>query len=422
MAYTHVSLPRATASFDSAGGRYATLDRGASFDKYGAYPSAFDTGSAVFSARGVLDGTMQSVMPVIDASGGMDGSVQSVRSVRPWPDLPMAPVSSAKKSSIPMIDAAPAAKYHPLASDRVHRDLSTSTSPPEGPIFMSSTQFADSSRFSQRSPSPVPLGAPAPSLPARPTPFDSGVAPTSAVDCGGYGDGRSTWTVMQPQGSVAQPTPFDSRPAMVAQHSMAPQPSPFDSQPATMMQPPSIPRASPFDSRRSPVTILGGDLSVVEPTPLDGRAPDLGGMALMDMPLAMPDRPDVGSLERRLDAWSEEYLDERLRGMERVAKLAAMAVGAPTDSATPWRPGGRDFREAFVSQPLAGFYVDKSRIALREAYLASTTYHTRDQDFIDWLACISSERQEKRRQMLQQHAWRNAFPLEEEDDSEEEEY
>jgi len=473
--------------FSRAGSTFGALDAGghwrpaSSFDDASSFCGALDAagrrhsamtmtnsdhaGSAVFSARGTLDGTLQSVRPVIDASYG-DGAVRQVLDARQvsTDTLPLG-------SPHAVLDGG--ATSTRTGSKVVTPDTTRRESgrmpwpyPPEGPVLPRTAQPADPAL--QQAPQGRQL-MPPPTLPSqldvpmppveirslsRVTPFDSMLV--SRADSGMH----APWARMATQESQSRPTPFDSammpRSVIVSQPMPPPpqldgaehmsvfapgigqsgphdgqigltfaelqqrgstaQPTPFDSRPALAPQRVSVMPETPFDSR--PLT--WGQSMV---TPLECQSPGSGGQAfdlrhlMTEMPPTMPERPDVQKLERAIEEQREQELDERLRSLERLQRSAALALGTPSGgTASAWRPGGRDFQEVYVTQPLAGFYVDKSRVALREAYLASKTYLEQDQEYIDWFACISSERRETRMQVLQQHGWRERLHLDSESD------
>jgi len=167
----------------------------------------------------------------------------------------------------------------------------------------------------------------------------------------------------------------------------------------TMLQPEG---PTPFDSASFAVTLPPGAAPFD-----DGATPRRRGERV---PPTLADRADVEALEKAAARQSESYLEMRVTLLERLARAAAIASGPRAgDGASAWRPGGRDFKEAFVSEPLGDFYVQRSRIAQREMFLASSAHFGRDHEFIDWLACIPPSRRERRHRLLDEYAWRGLF-------------
>eukprot|EP00449_Zooxanthella_nutricula_P048182 CAMPEP_0198601120 /NCGR_PEP_ID=MMETSP1462-20131121/149119_1 /TAXON_ID=1333877 /ORGANISM="Brandtodinium nutriculum, Strain RCC3387" /LENGTH=127 /DNA_ID=CAMNT_0044332843 /DNA_START=35 /DNA_END=414 /DNA_ORIENTATION=- len=120
------------------------------------------------------------------------------------------------------------------------------------------------------------------------------------------------------------------------------------------------------------------------------------------------DPPSVLAMEACFITTKSQQLDERLRFLERLAQAAAAASGTSADpGGAPWRPGGRDFTQAFLADSVAGFHVDKARIAQRERYLATTAHDASlYQSFIGWLAGVPSDRAAVRERALDRQTWR----------------
>lgn len=139
-----------------------------------------------------------------------------------------------------------------------------------------------------------------------------------------------------------------------------------------------------FGPRPNPVIMnpaLGGKWPVDEQ-----KARQVGKNAGVRHPPELK-HPEIEALETELRRQREQHLDERLNSLERLAQGIAAAVDEDAgDDIAVWRPGGRDFTQVFVSRPLGEFYIDKVKVARREAHLENMAHHSADYKFIDWLA------------------------------------
>jgi len=106
-------------------------------------------------------------------------------------------------------------------------------------------------------------------------------------------------------------------------------------------------------------------------------------------------------------------LDDRLAVLEKLAGTVAAATGDSSDLGSfVWRPGGREFDDSFLSEPLCDFYIQKSRIPERESHLSYLFHHAQDHQVIDWVAGRSRTRQLARRKVLEEQAWRHLYEFE----------
>lgn len=125
---------------------------------------------------------------------------------------------------------------------------------------------------------------------------------------------------------------------------------------------------------------------------------------------------DLARLERLRLANQEEQLDQQIAHLERIAGSMVLRSDQGEEHDPRWRWNGRHFDERFVTETLSGYYIDKERIAVREAYLSHP--HTERHPWIDWLGGRSERRMAQDRYVLEQQAWRNLSQFGEVDEDE----
>mmetsp|Transcript_46881 Transcript_46881/g.149693 ORF Transcript_46881/g.149693 Transcript_46881/m.149693 type:complete len:318 (+) Transcript_46881:102-1055(+) len=108
----------------------------------------------------------------------------------------------------------------------------------------------------------------------------------------------------------------------------------------------------------------------------------------------------------------EALTDQRLAALEHV--IASIAPGAEGVEGyqQPWNSTSRSWHEKFVSEPLNGFYIDKSRIVQREAHLWQLRC-SEHYPVADWLAGRSSQRPGAGHKVLDEMSWRDLYGFDE---------
>merc|ERR1719215_207374 len=124
---------------------------------------------------------------------------------------------------------------------------------------------------------------------------------------------------------------------------------------------------------------------------------------------------EVDTMEQGASDLRQLQLDERLTFLEFVAQAAAAAApgGAQDVSGDMWVPGGRDFGEGFIKAPLNGYYVDKTKIHHREAWLEYKRLGHQNHHVVNMLAGHSERREAALQRVLRERAWRNLYDFDE---------
>merc|ERR1712194_643594 len=124
---------------------------------------------------------------------------------------------------------------------------------------------------------------------------------------------------------------------------------------------------------------------------------------------------EVDSLEQAASDLLQRQLDERLTFLEFVAEAAAAAApaGARDVNDGMWQPGGRDFAEAFMRDPLNGYYIEKNRIPHREVWLEYKRPGHEHHHTINMLAGHSERREAALQRVIKEQSWRHLHEFDE---------
>lgn len=122
----------------------------------------------------------------------------------------------------------------------------------------------------------------------------------------------------------------------------------------------------------------------------------------------LQDDPRIEAMEAAFLLQREQHLEERLASLEVLAESINAAGDRPDeDGVHAWQSGGRDFDQVFIRDSLGGFYIDKAKVAKREAFLMAVAHQSCDHSFIDFIAGRSHQRHVARTRLLEQRAWRD---------------
>lgn len=164
--------------------------------------------------------------------------------------------------------------------------------------------------------------------------------------------------------------------------------------------PPPPPRPAP--------TLLGTVASGIE-------APTTTAFAAA-VPARLPDHPRLAGLEADVLMQREQALERRIMDLEALAESINAAGDHPDeDGVAPWQPGGRNFTQVFMPDPLSDFYINKGKVLQREACLMARFRESTDHKLmgIDWLAGRSREKTAAARVTAEERAWRRLSQFDE---------
>lgn len=116
---------------------------------------------------------------------------------------------------------------------------------------------------------------------------------------------------------------------------------------------------------------------------------------------------EVAELEQAWQEQREADFNHRLAILERFAGNLAVRPDRPEDDDGPnWRWGMRDYCEKYVGEQIGDYYIDKGKIAYREAFLEKLQQEEHV-PFIYWLAGMEPHKVGHKKTAIEHNSWRD---------------